>query len=80
MADYQAPLRDMRFVMYDVFRANEQWSQWPALNETIDRETADAILEEAAKLAAKTIAPLNRPGDEQGCQWHDGKVITPDGY
>ena len=80
MADYQAPLRDMRFVMYDVFRANEQWSQWPALNETIDRETADAILEEAAKLASKTIAPLNRPGDEQGCQWHDGQVITPTGY
>ncbi len=80
MADYQAPLRDMRFVMYDVFRADEQWSQWPALNQTVDRETADAILAEAAKLAAKTIAPLNRPGDEQGCRWDNGQVITPEGY
>ena len=80
MVDYQAPLRDMRFVMYDVFRADEQWSQWPALSQTVDRETADAILAEAAKLAAKTIAPLNLPGDEQGCRWDNGQVTAPEGY
>ena len=80
MAEYKAPLRDMRFIMYDVFNAAEQWSQWPAVNETVDRETADAILEEAAKLASRTIAPLNRSGDEEGCHWDNGQVTTPKGY
>ncbi|WP_066014273.1 acyl-CoA dehydrogenase C-terminal domain-containing protein [Endozoicomonas atrinae] len=80
MAEYKAPLRDMRFVMYDVFNVAEQWSQWPAVSETVDQETADAILEEAAKLASRTIAPLNRSGDEEGCKWDSGQVTTPEGY
>lgn len=80
MAEYKAPLRDMRFVMYDVFNVAEQWSQWPSVSETVDQETADAILEEAAKFASRTIAPLNRSGDEEGCSWNDGQVTTPEGY
>ncbi len=80
MTDYQAPLRDMRFVMYDVFNAAERWAQWPATSEAVDRETADAILEEGAKLASKTVAPLNRPGDEEGCHWNEGAVTTAAGY
>lgn len=80
MAEYKAPLRDMRFVMYDVFNVAEQWSQWLSVRETVDQETADAILEEAAKLASRTIAPLNRSGDEEGCSWSDGQVTTPEGY
>ncbi|WP_067515447.1 acyl-CoA dehydrogenase C-terminal domain-containing protein [Endozoicomonas ascidiicola] len=80
MAEYKAPLRDMRFVMYDVFNVAEQWSQWPAVSEMVDAETADAILEEAAKLASRTIAPLNRSGDEEACSWDNGNVSTPAGY
>ncbi|WP_062263952.1 acyl-CoA dehydrogenase C-terminal domain-containing protein [Endozoicomonas arenosclerae] len=80
MADYQAPLRDMRFVMYEVFNADKRWSQWPATQEVVDRETADAFLEEGAKLAARTVAPLNREGDEEGCHWTEEGVTTPKGY
>ncbi len=80
MADYQAPLRDMRFVMHEVFRAAEKWQQWPATQETIDKETADAFLEEGAKLAANAVAPLNREGDEEGCHWSESGVTTPKGY
>ncbi|MFK0573943.1 acyl-CoA dehydrogenase C-terminal domain-containing protein [Endozoicomonas sp.] len=80
MAEYKAPLRDMRFVMYDVFNVTEQWSQWPAIREMVDQETADAILEEGAKLASRTIAPLNRSGDEEGCHWDNGQVTTAAGY
>lgn len=80
MSDYLAPLRDMRFLMYEVFKAHQQWAQWPALQDVIDQETADAILEESAKLASKTVAPLNRPGDEEGCQWQDSGVRTPAGF
>lgn len=30
MADYKAPLRDMRFVLNEVFNVAEQWAQLPA--------------------------------------------------
>ena len=80
MTEYNAPLRDMRFVMYEVFNAPKKWASWPAIRETVDQEIADAILEESAKLSSRVIAPLNRPGDEEGCLWQDGMVITPQGY
>lgn len=80
MADYQAPLRDMRFVLNEVFKVNALWASLPRLAETVDADTADAILEEAGKIASATLAPLNREADEQGCDWHEGEVTTPHGF
>lgn len=80
MAEYQAPLRDMGFLLNEVFQAGTLWSELPALAETVDEETASAILEEAGKINADIIAPLNRIGDEEGCQWQDGAVKTPAGF
>jgi alkylation response protein AidB-like acyl-CoA dehydrogenase len=80
MADYNAPLRDMRFVLNEVFDVANLWQQLPALAETVDAETAEAILQEAGKVTGKTIAPLNRSGDEEECQWQDGAVSTPTGF
>lgn len=80
MADYKAPLRDMRFVLNEVFNAPALWQGLPALAEVVDAETAEAILEEAGKITANTVAPLNRSGDEEGCRWHEGGVSTPGGY
>lgn len=80
MADYQAPLRDMSFVLNEVFEAGKLWAQLPALADTVDNETATAILEEAGKVAAGSIAPTNRSGDEEGCAWTDGAVTTPQGF
>ncbi|MFJ3485939.1 acyl-CoA dehydrogenase C-terminal domain-containing protein [Pseudomonas sp. NPDC090202] len=80
MPDYKAPLRDMRFLLNETFDAPALWQRLPALAERIDGDTADAILEEAAKITGGLIAPLNRSGDEQGAQWQDGNVITPAGF
>ncbi|RMO21173.1 Acyl-CoA dehydrogenase protein [Pseudomonas cichorii] len=80
MADYKAPLRDMRFVLNEVFEVSRLWAQLPALAETVDAETVDAILEEASKVCSKTIAPLSRNGDEEGCHWNDTVVTTPAGF
>ena len=80
MSDYQAPLRDMSFVLNEVFEAGKLWAQLPALADTVDDETAAAILEEAGKVAAGSIAPTNRTGDEEGCSWSDGAVTTPQGF
>src|SRR5690606_2933944 len=80
MTDYTAPLRDMRFVLHELFQAAELWARLPALAGQVDRDTADAILEEAAKVTGQLIAPLSRDGDEQGARWQDGAVSTPEGF
>lgn len=80
MTDYQAPLQDMEFLLKQVLKAPAFWQRCNALREIIDSETADAVLSEVAKLTQQLIAPLNRIGDEQGCQWIAGQVQTPTGY
>ena len=80
MADYNAPLRDMRFVLNEVFEVSKLWAQLPGLAEVVDEETAVAILEEAGKVTGGVVAPLNRSGDEEGCSWDNGVVKTPAGY
>ncbi|KPA97789.1 acyl-CoA dehydrogenase [Pseudomonas asplenii] len=56
------------------------WARLPALAERVDTDTADAILEEAAKITGQLIAPLSRNGDEQGVRFDAGEVTTPDGF
>nr|MCS5562471.1 acyl-CoA dehydrogenase N-terminal domain-containing protein [Marinobacter nauticus] len=80
MADYQAPLRDMRFVLNEVFDAPSLWASLPKIAENVDPDTADAILEEAGKITSGVLAPLNREADEQGCKWNEGEVSTPEGF
>jgi alkylation response protein AidB-like acyl-CoA dehydrogenase len=80
MPEFNAPLRDMRFVLHEVFQAPALWARLPVLAEHVDADTADAILQEAAKVTSQLIAPLNRSGDEEGAQWRAGKVSTPQGF
>lgn len=80
MADYQVPLRDMSFLLYDVFKADELWQSLPTLAERVDKDTAEAILHECAKIAEQEIAPLSRNGDETGVTFDNGKVTTAPGY
>ena len=80
MAEYQAPLRDLRFVLNEVLDANGLWASLDGVKNNIDPDTVDAILEEGAKITANLIAPLNRVGDEQGCSFADGQVTTPEGF
>ncbi|MCF1428848.1 MAG: acyl-CoA dehydrogenase family protein [Shewanella sp.] len=80
MYPYVAPLKDMQFVLEKVFNAGEVWAGIPAMAEQLDIDTALAILEEAAKLNQEQVHPLNRPGDEEGVQFADGKISTPKGY
>lgn len=74
---YQAPLRDMRFVLHELFDVSGHCQQ---LDNGLDRDTIDGVLEEAARFAAEVVAPLNRNSDEQGCRLQDGEVTTPDGF
>lgn len=79
MPNYQAPQRDIQFVMHEVLAMADHYKTLPG-SEDIDAEMIDAILGEAAKFSENVLAPINASGDEQGCSWDDGKVTTPSGF
>src|SRR3954468_22085908 len=78
MAEYQAPLKDMQFVLKHVVGL-DQVNTLPGWDE-ITEDVVDAILEEAAKLAGEVLSPLNATGDREGAKWSDGAVKTPKGF
>lgn len=78
MADYTAPLRDMRFVLYELFNGDDL-TALPGY-EDFTRDLVDPVLEEASKICQQVLRPLNRSGDEEGCQFENGSVRTPKGF
>ena len=75
---YAAPIDDMRFVLEDMVGL-----QGLAELDGLDSLTADfvgQVLDEAARFAGEVLAPLNKPGDEQGARLDNGVVRTPDGF
>lgn len=78
MTNYQAPVLDLQFLLQYIIRAPELWPQLGLTDA--DPDTANAILEEAAKLCEQVIAPLNREADEAGCQLENGQVEVPAGF
>ena len=77
MPTYTPPIKDMQFVLHDVL--NVSASDVPGYDE-LDRGFTAAVLEEASKIAADVLAPLNPVGDRQGCTLENGVVRTPDGF
>ncbi len=78
MTAYEAPLSEMRFVINEL-AGLEDVAGFPGLSE-VTPDLVDAILEEAGKLATDVLAPLNRPGDIEGCTLENGVVRTPKGF
>ncbi|HOZ05276.1 MAG TPA: acyl-CoA dehydrogenase N-terminal domain-containing protein, partial [Arenimonas sp.] len=64
MNNYTAPQRDMKFALFDVLESEKLFAKLGIANA--DRETMDAVLEEAAKFTQGVLAPLNSVGDEHG--------------
>ena len=75
MPTYTPPLRDMQFVMHELFRVTDEFRAMP-LHADVDAETINAVLEEAGKFASEVLDPLNVQGDRQGCQCKDGVVTA----
>ena len=78
MQVYDAPLRDMRFVLNEL-HADDGFGDIPALSE-FTPDLTDAILEEAARFCRDVLLPINRSGDEEGCHLENGVVRTPAGF
>lgn len=79
MPIYNAPLADMKFILNDVFNAEQFWQNNENLAH-LDAATAEAILEEMAKFAQNVTLPINRSGDEEGATYNNGEVTTPAGF
>lgn len=79
MPEYKAPLRDVSFVMNELLESEKLYQTLPGFEEAT-QDMLDAIIGEAAKFCEEVIAPLNQPGDEEGCVWSESGVKTPDGF
>ena len=66
MPVYNPPLRDMQFVLHEVFKVSDEFKAIPKHAE-VDADTINAVLEEAGKFASQVTFPLNISGDEEGC-------------
>jgi hypothetical protein len=81
MPQYNPPIRDMQFLLHEVLDAVDTLKMLPAHAE-IDADTINAVIEEAGKFAAQVTAPLNLPGDAEGCTLDPTShaVSTPKGF
>ncbi|MGO4327277.1 acyl-CoA dehydrogenase [Cupriavidus sp. 2TAF22] len=75
---YRAPLKDMLFVMNEL-AGLDAVSKLPGFEDATP-ETAQAVLDEAAKFNEQVLAPLNRIGDTDPSSWKDGVVTTTPGF
>jgi len=78
MTTYSAPFRDISFALNDMGLL-DRVASLPGCEE-INSDLADAIVEEAGKLARDVLAPLNASGDRQGAVVENGVVRTADGF
>ena len=78
MSNYNAPIRDMQFVMREL-AGLDAVAALPGC-EDASPDVVDAILEEAGKFAGGVLAPLNWTGDQEGARWDNGVVHTATGW
>ncbi|MDE2421403.1 MAG: acyl-CoA dehydrogenase C-terminal domain-containing protein [Gammaproteobacteria bacterium] len=79
MPAYKAPLRDIRFLMNEMF---DYQGHYKSLSNgaLADPDTVDMILEGSADMCENVLAPLYQSGDAEGCHFDNGNVTTPKGY
>ncbi|MGF6568407.1 alkylation response protein AidB-like acyl-CoA dehydrogenase [Paraburkholderia sp. GAS333] len=75
---YTAPIKDMLFVMKEL-AGLEDIATLPGF-EDANLDTAQAVLEESAKLCGEVLAPLNVEGDRNPSSWKDGVVTATPGF
>ncbi len=77
MPSYIPPTKDLQFVLQELLQASEASIDG---YEELSPDFTVAVLEEAGKIAAEALAPVNAVGDTQGCHFENGVVRTPDGF
>jgi alkylation response protein AidB-like acyl-CoA dehydrogenase len=75
---YVAPVKDMLFNLKHLARIDEI-ARIPGF-EDAGYDTAQAVLEEAARFNQEVVAPLNFEGDKNPSSWKDQQVTTTPGF
>jgi alkylation response protein AidB-like acyl-CoA dehydrogenase len=75
---YIAPVKDMLFAVRELADL-ERVSALPGF-EDAGADTAQAVLDEAARFNANVMAPLNFEGDRNPSSWKDGAVTATPGF
>ena len=75
---YVAPVKDMMFNIQHL-AGIDHIATLPGF-EDAGLETAQAVLEEAAKFTEGVLSPLNWAGDQNPSSWKDGKVTATPGF
>jgi alkylation response protein AidB-like acyl-CoA dehydrogenase len=80
MAESSADVRDVKFALFEQ-AGFERLLETPRYAE-LDRETAEAILDEAYKFAREQLAPLNPKADREGAVYdrETSAVRLPEGF
>ena len=74
--EYQAPERDALFLLFELLKVQDVWSEIPAFAE-FSEDLVEAVIAEGSRITSQVIAPTNQIGDQEGCTWVDGEVTTP---
>jgi len=77
MPSYTPPTKDAQFILHDVLKITS--SGIPGYDE-LEPEFTGAVLDEAGKICAEVLHPLNAVGDTEGCTLENGVVRTPTGF
>jgi alkylation response protein AidB-like acyl-CoA dehydrogenase len=75
---YTPPINDYRFLLGKVLGFDAAMAELG--RDEVTADLAVAVLEEAGRLCADRLHPLNRIGDETGSRLVDGAVETPPGF
>ena len=77
MPQYNPPIREMQFLLHEVFNAVATLKALPA-HADIDADTLNAVLEEGGKFASQVTTPINLSGDAEGCTLNrDTHEVSP---
>ena len=81
MPQYNPPIRDMQFLLHEVFDAVPTLQSLPA-HAGVDADTLNAVLVEGGKFASEVLTPLNLPADAEGCHLDKAThaVTAPKGF
>jgi alkylation response protein AidB-like acyl-CoA dehydrogenase len=78
MTQFSVNKRDIEFTLYELndlvgLTQHERY-------EGMTREDFEIITDEAIKVCVNKLAPLNQPGDLEGCRLEDGQVYVPESF
>lgn len=78
MSEYNAPIRDMQFVLNELAGLSDI-NALPGYEDATP-DLVDAVLEEANKFASNVLSPINYSGDQEGAKWADNAVTAATGF